>query len=131
VSNRLYVLDASALLALMLGEDGAAKVHDVLSEARISTVNLSEVTSKLQDKGVPQDVILQSLAELDLDIIPFGHDHATRAGLLRRVTKAAGLSLSDRACLATAASMNAVAVTADRHWSAVADAAETELLLIR
>lgn len=131
MSDAVYVLDASALLALMLGEDGANEVHAILADAHISAVNLSEVVSKLQDKGVPDDVIVQSLAELDLDILPFVHEHAIRAGLLRRETRAAGLSLGDRACLATAATIGATVVTADRHWSTIADATDTELLLIR
>lgn len=131
MSETNYLLDASALLALMLGEDGADEVHNILAGARISAVNLSEVVSKLQDKGVPDDVIGQSLAELDLDVVPFVHEHATRAGLLRKVTRAAGLSLGDRACLATATTIGATAVTADRHWSTIADEAAGELLLIR
>jgi PIN domain nuclease of toxin-antitoxin system len=32
VSDAVYVLDASALLALMLGEDGANEVHAILAD---------------------------------------------------------------------------------------------------
>ncbi len=117
VSEKYYVLDASALLAVMLGETGADAVHAVLDRARIGAVNLSEVIAKLQERGVPDDVIDQSLADLDLTIIPFDQDQAIRAGKLRLATRGAGLSLGDRACLAVADALGAVAVTTDQAWS--------------
>ena len=117
MSERPYILDASALLALMLGEPGADAVHAILPNARISAVNLSEVVAKLQERAVPDDVIVDSLAELDLDVIAFDQPQAMRAGLLRQATRAAGLSLGDRACLASAATTGATAITTDRAWS--------------
>lgn len=116
MSEKTYILDASALLALMLGEDGAEAVHAALPHARVSTVNLSEVAAKLQQRGVPEDVIAASLAELDLTAIPFDRDQAMRAGFLRVDTKSAGLSLGDRACLAAAEATGAIAITTDRAW---------------
>ncbi len=110
------MLDASALLALMLGEPGADAVYVILSNARISAVNLSEVVAKLQERGVPEGVIADSLAELDLDVVAFDRPQAMRAGLLRQATRAAGLSLGDRACLASAAEAGATAITTDRIW---------------
>jgi ribonuclease VapC len=131
VSETKYILDASALLALMLGERGADKVHEVLPGAYVSTVNVAEVVSKLQDYGVPEDVIRRSLTELDLDVVQFDMDQAHHAGVLRAVTKSKGLSLGDRACLAAAHQVGAVAVTADREWLAIADQAAVVILAVR
>jgi len=50
VSN--YVLDASAILALLNNEPGSDQVTNVLTEAVISSVNLSEVVARLADSGV-------------------------------------------------------------------------------
>ena len=116
MSEGPYILDASGLLALMLGEPGADAVNAILPSARISAVNLSEVAAKLQERAVPDDVIADSLAELDLDVVAFDQPQALRAGLLRKETRAAGLSLGDRACLATAAEAGATAITTDRIW---------------
>lgn len=116
VSDGAYILDASALLALLLGEAGADAVHAILPNARISAVNLSEVVAKLQERAVPEDVIADSLAELDLDVVAFDQPQAMRAGLLRQATRAAGLSLGDRACLASADTVGATAITTDRAW---------------
>jgi PIN domain nuclease of toxin-antitoxin system len=117
MSDSGYLLDASALLALMLGEPGADAVQAVMTDARISAVNLSEVVAKLQDRGVPEEVITTSLRELDLDILAFDEEQALHAGLLRRATRGQGLSLGDRACLAAAAATGATAITTDRAWN--------------
>ncbi|MDP2129947.1 MAG: type II toxin-antitoxin system VapC family toxin [Erythrobacter sp.] len=116
MSDARYMLDASAVLAMMLGEDGGNQVRERLASSQISTVNLSEVVSKLQDGGVPDEVITSSLAELNFDVIAFNQSQAVRAGLLRASTRSNGLSLGDRACLSAAESCNAVAVTTDRAW---------------
>ncbi len=127
VSDKHYILDASALLAVMLGESGAEAVHAVLDRAKIGAVNLSEVVAKLQERGVPDDAIDQSLADLDLTIVPFDQDHAIRAGKLRLATRGAGLSLGDRACLAVADALGAIAITTDQAWSKLAIETEIEL----
>jgi PIN domain nuclease of toxin-antitoxin system len=116
MSDARYMLDASAVLAMMLGEDGGNQVRERLASSQISTVNLSEVVAKLQDGGVPDEVIISSLAELNFDVLAFDQTQAVRAGLLRASTRSNGLSLGDRACLGAAESCNAVAVTTDRAW---------------
>ncbi len=116
MNDARYMLDASAVLAMMLGEDGGDQVRERLASSQISTVNLSEVVAKLQDGGVPDEVITSSLAELNFDVIAFNQSQAVRAGLLRASTRSNGLSLGDRACLSAAESCNAVAVTTDRAW---------------
>ena len=116
MSDARYMLDASAALAMMLGEAGGDQVRDRLGASQISTVNLSEVVAKLQEAGVPDEVIMSSLTELNFDVLAFDQSQAVRAGLLRTSTQSNGLSLGDRACLSAAESCNAVAVTTDRAW---------------
>lgn len=127
MSSPVYVLDASALLAAMLQERGAQHVQDRLVDARIGAVNLSEVVAKLQERGVPDDVVEESLAELNLIIVPFDAEQAVMAGKLRRDTRAAGLSLGDRACLALAAMLGAIAITTDSAWRNLTLPVEIEL----
>ena len=55
-------------------------------------------------------------AALPFEIIPFDRAQAQTAASLRPPTKALGLSLGDRACLALAIERQAVALTADRVW---------------
>lgn len=119
MSDARYMLDASAALAMMLGEAGGDQVRERLASSQISTVNLSEVVAKLQESGVPDAVITSSLAELNFDVLAFDQSQAMRAGLLRAATRSAGLSLGGRSCLSAAESCNAVAVTTDRAWSKI------------
>ena len=113
------MLDASALLCLIFGEPGDARVEEVMAGAKISAVNYSEVIAKLVDRGMTSDGLLGELADLDLSVVGVDRRQAEIAGLLRAQTRAAGLSLGDRACLALAVVSNGTAITADRAWAKV------------
>lgn len=112
-----YVLDASALLAVMFGERGAERIQDIIAGSVIGAVNLAEVVAKLQERGVPEAEIDGVVAEIGLPVIPFDEGQAMAAGKLRGRTRTLGLSLGDRACLALALARGVPAVTTDRSWS--------------
>lgn len=115
-----YVLDASALMALFHLEPGNDTVTQAIEDgAAISTVNLAEVASKLNDLGTPKDLIQTAVNVLGLTIVDFNTEFAYKVGLLRPLTKRAGLSLGDRACLALAQHLNLPALTTDRIWEGV------------
>jgi len=120
VSDPPAVLDASALLALLQNEPGAEVVAARLPQCVMSAVNLSEVVAKLVDRGLPEADLRAALDMLDIDVRDFDTEAAYAAGELRRITRSAGLSLGDRACLALAMRLGAAAVTADRGWAAFA-----------
>jgi ribonuclease VapC len=114
-----FVLDASALLALIQGEPGAMRVRAVVREAALSSVNLTEVVTKLVAKGTP----LEEVREILVGIEPRVHAHdeqlAVDAGAIHADTRRLGLSLGDRACLALARRLGAIALTSDRAWSRI------------
>ena len=111
------VLDASALIALFHQEPGSDKVAQAIEEGAIlSTVNLSEVASKLSELGIPDALIQTAINVLELTIFDFNAELAYKAGLLRLPTKSAGLSLGDRACLALAQHLHLPALTIDFAW---------------
>jgi ribonuclease VapC len=112
------VLDASALLALLQSEPGAALVATALTSGSIiGAVNFSEVVAKLRDRGMSEADARAALGQLPLSIIAFDLALAYAAGLLRPQTRAAGLSLGDRACLALALSLGLEVLTTDRSWA--------------
>jgi PIN domain nuclease of toxin-antitoxin system len=112
-----YVLDASAVLALLHREPGHARVAALLGKSAISSVNLCEVASTLADRGLPIEAVQADLLALGFEVISFDAPLSFRAAELRSLTHHLGLSLGDRACLATAEACQAVAVTTDRTWS--------------
>ena len=127
----MIVLDASALLALIFDEKGAARIEALLAEAVIGSVNLSEVIAKMQDKGIDETTIDATLADLGLTVAPFDAEQATIAGKLRTATRAFNVSLGDRACLALAKQRNCSALTGDRNWKAFAKAIGVKLEVFR
>lgn len=114
--ERSCVLDASALLAMLQGEPGGEVVQELLETALISSVNWSEVTQKALDWQAGLEGLRHELMALGLEILPFTAPVAETTAQLRGATRQAGLSLGDRACLATAAVLGLPAVTADRIW---------------
>jgi PIN domain nuclease of toxin-antitoxin system len=113
------VLDASALLALLNGEPGSETVAAVVSEAVISSVNLSEVVAKLADHGMDEKDLRGLIDGLGLGVVPFDEEQAYAAGLMRPALRVAGLSLGDRACQALARLRRAPAYTTDRSWKSI------------
>jgi ribonuclease VapC len=118
-----WVLDASALLALLQGEPGANEVEAALLEGTwISAVNWAETLSKLSDHGQDPEQIARSLVDKGvlgsaIHIHPMDEPLARRAAQLRRSTRTLGLSLGDRACLALAYHLRLDILTADKAWA--------------
>ncbi|SRR5271157_3995499 len=114
--NRI-VLDASALLAVLNREPGADKLTpQLLSSATSSTVNLAEVQSKLVARGLSPDDAWEATLSPIREAMAFTAEHAKTAGSLITHTRALGLSLGDRACLALGLALRAPVYTADRSW---------------
>ncbi|MES2665990.1 MAG: type II toxin-antitoxin system VapC family toxin [Pseudomonadota bacterium] len=112
-----FVLDSSAILALMWREPGGDKVRRVLAESVASTVIEAELYTKFQDRKVDEADAIRLVETLNLDFVPFSSQQALIAGHLRSPTRHLGLSLGDRCCLALAMDMGATVLTADRAWA--------------
>lgn len=111
------VLDASALMAVLNGEPGGEKLTpQIMGAATASTVNLAEVHGKLVQRGfTPEDAWAAANGIVD-EAVAFTAEQAKTAGDLVVQTRALGLSLGDRACLALGLALRAPVYTADRAW---------------
>ncbi len=125
------VLDASAILAVIFDEPGSDQVEEHLPGALVSAINISEVAARLLSFDMPGDVAETVIDTLQLSIQPFDYDQALATAQLRSVTRSAGLSLGDRACLALAKARQTPALTADTAWHDIAAAAAVDVELIR
>jgi ribonuclease VapC len=111
------VLDASAVLALLNHETGADKLTlELLSDTTCSTVNLAEVQSKLVSLGGAPDEAWEDTLSSIREAVPFTEEQARITGSLVAQTRALGLSLGDRACLALGLTLKAPVYTADKSW---------------
>jgi len=123
-----YVLDASALLALLNNEPGARRVKDILPESVVSAVNVCETAGKLINAGMSLDDVRTSIELINLEVVPFDTELAYRTGALIVETKKLGLSLGDRACLALGLMLNQTVVTAEHRWSRLRIAVTVEVI---
>jgi ribonuclease VapC len=117
------------VLAYLQREAGYEAVQRALTEgACISAVNLAEVLSKVVSKGIDAELVRVRLDALGLRTVSFGDVDALLSAQLYPTTKAAGLSLGDRACLALASRLGVTALTSDTAWKGVAAAISVELI---
>jgi ribonuclease VapC len=117
----IKVFDASCVLAALFEEPGSATVVQLWSddEGVISAVNYAEVVTKLAERGATPEEIPIILEGIPLAVLPFEENDCMQVGLLRPLTKALGLSLSDRACIALGRKLNATIITADKAWKGI------------
>ncbi len=123
-----YVLDASAVLALLNQETGKERVEAVLADSCIGTVNYCEVLGKLIDAGMSEQDARESVELLNVEVVSFDTELARLAAVLRPTTKKLGLSLGDRSCLALALARRNIAVTAERIWTKLKIGVKIELI---
>ena len=122
MSDRV-VLDASALLAYLHDEIGAGHVAEAMAGGTaISAANWAEVLSKLADEGEDPDGLTERLeAEgvlgTELEVVPLTDVDARVMAKLRPLTRSAGLSLGDRACIALGLRLGSAVLTTDRGWA--------------
>jgi ribonuclease VapC len=114
------ILDASALIAFLHNEPGAEAVVDAITAtAAVSVVNWAETLSKVAADGDDPRQVADSLQTSDSPLVlePLTDADCVEIARLRPLTKAHGLSLADRACLALAKRLEIPVVTADRDWA--------------
>jgi ribonuclease VapC len=119
VNEPPIVADASAIIALLAGERIDRFDPERLTGAAVSAVNFSEVLARLHEMGLPESEADIAVTRLNLNIVAFDAAQAHSAAQLKPITRPAGLSLGDRACLALALTLDHPVVTADRAWANV------------
>jgi ribonuclease VapC len=127
------VLDASAVLALLHDEEGASEVVEAIADgATISTVNWAEVLSNVAADGDDPQEVASRLHVAGKNVVLWVEAltavDCVEVARLRPLTRARGLSLADRACLALAARLRIPALTADRQWARADTDAEIKLI---
>jgi ribonuclease VapC len=119
------VLDASAVLAMILNEPGGERIEELLGSIElgsngkiaICSVNWCEVLTRASRDydGMTAQELTAALA--GVEVVPFGRADAEVATDYALVSQA--LSLGDRACLALAQTLQATAWTTERLWTRV------------
>ena len=110
------VLDASAVLALLLGEPGADRVRECRTGAVVSAVNYAEVVGRAARLCGSTAEAARRVGQQEFAVVPFDRALAEAAAALEPAGRPFGLSLADRCCLALAAARCLPVLTADGAW---------------
>lgn len=109
-------------MAYLLQEPGHDRVLEaILSGARMSTVNFSEVATRYMLRGADEAQVQSLKDRLPFPLEPLGDEVATTAAFMASVTRRMGLPVGDRCCLALAKHLDVPALTADQAWREIAD----------
>lgn len=110
------LFDSSVIIAILKSEEGYQSCEQIVNKGAISTVNWDEVAGFLKKNNAPEDIIRQTLAKYPLKILPYEESLVVPTGPLAVGCQQLGLSLGDRACLATAMAYNLPVLTANPFW---------------
>jgi ribonuclease VapC len=122
------VLDASAVIAWVLNEHGAAVVERLFDIGIIPSVNMTEALYRSKERGYrgSEADLMADLVDLGLVIEPVTEADCVRAAELIGLSRAGGqqgvggqrqgLSLGDGVCLAVAERLQFPVTGSDRHW---------------
>ena len=126
-----YMLDASAVLAVLFEEPGGDFVFEQMRGSHMSVVNLSEVYATLMDGGMTFEEAQEIVEPLPIRVRTFRDGHAWQTAKLRPITKRFGLSLGDRACITHAMFADLPVLTGDRRMAAAQEVLDIDIQLIR
>jgi ribonuclease VapC len=120
MTDDIVIFDASALIALFLEELGHEILSNVAARAIMSSVNVAEVAKFLVERrGMLREEIIGTIEALIAVIMPFEAQDAYLNAELITKTKAFGLSLGDRACIALGIKTGYPVYTFDKDWSKI------------
>jgi ribonuclease VapC len=126
VTERVTLLDASALLALVAGEAGSERVAEVIDGSIVSAANWAEFLVVMHRRGADVDEASALVRALGAQIVPCERNDAEHGA---RIDAPAGvLSLGDRLCLGTALTLDATVLTADQAWAEIEHGVELEVI---
>jgi PIN domain nuclease of toxin-antitoxin system len=121
ITSRIQAPQSRSGIARSLVPKGTSLVDELSASG-------AEVASKLAERGAPEDKIRQTIQALGVAVIPCDQAIAYQIGELGGSTKKLGLSLGDRACLATALQLNLRAITADSRWKTLRVGARIQVI---
>ena len=87
----VFVLDASAVLAVLFAETGRERASELAEGAMMSTVNVAETLTKCVEKDYPESDAIDFILNSNIAVIDFDLELAKLAAALRRNTDRTGV----------------------------------------
>jgi len=123
----IFVLDRSAIVAVIRRELGAEKVLPHLYGGLVSVETIADLLSEAARHGSCIQTALERLKQLQLEIVPFSETHAVLLAELSSLAEKIGITRSDLAVLSLAAERKATILTANEALSKVKCGAKIRL----
>jgi len=130
--NIKYVMDASAVIAVVLNEPYSAELPSLFMDSVITTVNLTEALTVLERKFNPDiELLWESVGNFIQAHYPVNQQLAKRVLEINKYTSKYGLSLGDKFCIALGMELKLPIYTADRVWKELESNLGLQINLIR
>lgn len=114
-----FVLDRSAIVAVLRREPGAEKVIPYLYGGLVSVETVTELLTEASRHGATVKTTLDRLKQLQLEIVPFTEAQAILTAELRAKDEGNVLDRSDLSVLSLAAHRKATILTANEELTKV------------
>lgn len=131
IKNKKYVLDTSALIALLQNEPGSEVIKDKINKSIISSVSLCELITFLSRNQIEENDIDEIIENMVPEVIDFCSTVSTIGGKLIKITQDYALSLGGRACIATGLHYGLEIYTADKIWDKLNGKIKASIVIIR
>lgn len=115
----MIILDSSALIAFLLREPGHETAALHRANSSMSSVNFSEVLTRMSRDEISPRTLAPRLIALGLTIIDFDAAQAVVAAGIGGLAQAHGVGRAECCCFALALHRSAPVLTADRAWTSL------------
>ena len=128
--SKVFLLDASAIVAVLTRERGWAVVGKVLAtgNAKATPIALAEAMGTIRRKlKIEAQAVLESITALGLEIVALEQEDALEIDRVKEIAEAASraykkprqLSIADASCLAVGRRLGANVVSSDSYWESL------------
>ena len=111
-----FVMDASAITAVIRGEDGSENVIPHLRGSLISSINLAEVFCNSRSNQSDPEMDEAAIRTMELETVPFNDQQAMILASIYPQTLGSSVGIADRACMSLAILNDLPIITGDRAW---------------
>jgi PIN domain nuclease of toxin-antitoxin system len=116
VKEQRYVLDSSAIIALLKGESGIATITKYRGDYLISSVIFAEAAAWFVFSGVSRLEAERLVRSAVDEIAPFEEEDVASLLKFAAAAREHGLSLADMVCLSLAIKEKIPVITSDKAW---------------
>ena len=130
MKNSKYILDASALLALIYNEKSNIDMVHFLENSSMHYFNVSEVLNVLHRCGIEISIANEITRSLISRFLPCNNDNAFKTAEIKQKYCHLGISAGDSFCIALSIQFDIPVISADMAWKYVSEVNNNLILVM-